>query len=146
MIVGKQGTKTWRETIKLGGATIVSKATVKLLGMYISSDLSWNYHINLLIPKLNQGLGLLKRLATRLPRATLLPVVHGVLLSRVRYGIALFESVRTTEEDPLLKAMQELQVIPNNTMRFLANKKIADRITKIEDLRERTKISQPYSG
>ena len=64
-----------------------------------------------------------------------------ILLSRIRYGIALFGSVRTTEEDPLSKTMQELQIKLNNinTMRFLANKKIADRIT-IEDLRERTKI------
>ena len=139
MIIGKHGTKTQGETIKLGGATIVSKDNVKLLGMHISSDLSWNFHINSLIPKLNQGLGLLKRLATRLPRATLLPVVHGALLSKLRYGIALFGNVRISEEDPLSKTMQELQVVLNNTMRFLANKKIADRIT-IEDLRERTKI------
>ena len=91
MIVKKQGTKARRETIKLGGASKVSKDTVKLFAMHISSDLSWNHHVNLLIPKLNQGLGLLKRLATRLSRATPLLVVHGVLLSRIRYGIALLE-------------------------------------------------------
>ena len=60
-------------------------------------------------------------------------------MSKIRYGIALFGNVRISEEDPLSKTMQELQVVLNNTMRFLTNKKIADRIT-IEDLRERTKI------
>ena len=48
----------------LNGSQIMSVLTEKDLGVHISTKLSWNYHIDVIISKANKMLGMIKRTCT----------------------------------------------------------------------------------
>ena len=47
--------------IEIGGEKLVSGETEKLLGMYVSSDLDWTVHVDMVCKALKQRLGILKK-------------------------------------------------------------------------------------
>ena len=72
-------------------------------------------------------MGLLRQLASKLPKNCLLPVVQGLIVSDVRYGLALFREIRTSDQDPTSSNMKQILVLINNVARFLTNKQLNDR-------------------
>ena len=51
-------------TYTLNGSQIMSVKTEKELGVYVSTKLSWNNHIDVIISKANTMLGMIKRTFT----------------------------------------------------------------------------------
>ena len=139
MIMCRNKVDVSKETLRLGDAMITAKSEVKLLGMKISSDLSWKGQVRETVQKINQGLGVMRRLATRIRRDELLPVVQGIIMSKLRHGIAIFGSVRTCSEDPICTSMKTLQTAINKVMRILANKKLNDCVP-VKEMIETTSI------
>ena len=52
----------------IGGETVVSTDSEKLLGIYINSSFDWNTHIEKLVIKLKQRMGILKRIKKKSPK------------------------------------------------------------------------------
>jgi len=125
-------------SLKVAGSEIEESKTMEMLGLTLSNNLKWDDHINKLIRTLKGVNGLLSRLAAHVPRQSLLPVVHGLLLSRIRYGLAVFGETRTQEEDPTHGLMSSLQKEMNKALRLVCGRKICDRVT-IDSLLQTTK-------
>ena len=52
----------------IGGATLTSKTSEKLLGLNVAANLNWDIHIEKLCVKLKQRLGMLKRIKSKIGR------------------------------------------------------------------------------
>ena len=58
-----------------------------------------------------------------------MPVVHGLVLSHVRFGASLYGKARTTKKSKKIGLMSGIQTIINDTMRTVASKKRSDKIS-----------------
>jgi len=67
-------------------------------------------------------------------------VATATLISKMRYCLGIFGIVKTNISQPQCKMMHDLQVVLNNMMRLILNKRVADKI-RIEELCERTGIT-----
>lgn len=63
---------------------------VKFLGITIQSDLGWLSHINTILPKLNKGLFLLRKLYSIVSKEVLLQVYYGYIHSHLTYGTLIW--------------------------------------------------------
>ena len=117
------------DRIGVGGVMIDSKLSVKLLGVTITSKLSWKEHVEKLLTELNVCSGAMKRLAQKLPWKSLIPLIHGHILSRIRYAIAIYGVPRLEDGDLLNYSTIKIQIFLNHVMRFIKGKKKSDRIS-----------------
>ena len=139
LILSKERNMIHKEIIKIGGAHINASESVRLLGMTIDNALTWENHVDSVINRIQQGMGLLKHLATKLPKQMFTPVTHGLVLSKLRYGLAVYGDVRIEEGDPTPGRMRKLQVALNRIARFLTGIRLQDKI-KTEELLQRAKL------
>ena len=75
---------------RVGGETLSSRDSEKLLGMHISSDLDWRVHIDELCRTLNQRLGMLRRIKHKVNRDKLHIIAEAIFTSKIRYGLAVY--------------------------------------------------------
>lgn len=68
------------------GCLSVSILNHKYLGVSISEDLTWNHHVELLTTKINQRLGLLKRIKYLLPFKARMLFYNGLVLPLFDYA------------------------------------------------------------
>jgi len=111
------------------GSIIQESPTMEMLGIVLSNDLKWTSHINKLLGNMRNVNGLLSRLAAHVPKSDLLPVVHGLLISRIRYGLAVFGRVKLNENEPENGEMNSIQVEMNRALRLVCGKKLSDQIS-----------------
>ena len=88
----------------------------KLLGITISNDLKWENHIVCkdpagLLGRLAKRVGMLKRVSSLVHYRKLLPIIHGIFMSTLVYGISVYGG--TTK-----KMTACLQVLQNKTARL----------------------------
>jgi hypothetical protein len=121
-----------REPVQLciGGDNIQSSNTETLLGMKLSSDLTWSDHIQALLSTLRQRIGIIRRLRYKISKAGLKVVVEGIFNSLIRYGVALYCKPRLTEGDKSNSVLEELQVLQNEVMRITLGYKMKDHIRR----------------
>ena len=122
------------ETIcmEIAGEKLKSKESEKLLGIKVSSDMSWKCHIDYICSKMNQRLSILRRLKNKVPQEKLRIIAGAIFTSVARYGIAVYSKPRL-HSDPLREDLQRLQVIQNKMFRLLAGKKLPDKV-RVENL------------
>lgn len=101
-----------------------------MLGFQISQDLDWKDHIEKLIEKLNTRTALISRLVkTGWPAGTLSIVGEALCNSLIRYGSAVYATVRISEICPTNGMMKQLQLMQNNMMRTILKLKRHDQIS-----------------
>ena len=122
------------ETIcmEIAGEKLKSKESEKLLGIKVSSDMSWKCHIDYICSKMNQRLSILRRLKNKVPQEKLRIIAGAIFTSVARYGIAVYSKPRL-HSDPLREDLKRLQVIQNKMFRLLAGKKLPDKV-RVENL------------
>ena len=73
---------------------ITDSGKVRILGMNIQGNMTWNSHLETgdkpLLPKLRKNLGLLKSLGKKLPPGTRNTLATGLLLSRINYLVGVW--------------------------------------------------------
>ena len=69
---------------------IKPQQTLKLLGAYISADLSWNYQVSILMKQLNYRLNTLKMIAHYCSMKTLKSIAQSIIISKILYTIQLW--------------------------------------------------------
>ena len=73
-------------TNTLNGSQIMSVKTEKELGVYVSTKLSWNNHIDVIISKANKMLGMIKRTCNNeCDRKTLITLYKSLVRSQLEY-------------------------------------------------------------
>ena len=74
-------------TYTLKGSQIMSVTTEKDLGVHISTKLSWNNHIDVIISKANMMLGMIKRTCTnKCDQKTLIILYKSIVQSQLEYA------------------------------------------------------------
>jgi len=125
----------------IGGETIASTDSEKLLGLHINSSFEWSTHIEELMIELKKRMGLLKRIKKRVPKDKLIIIAEAIFNSKIRYGIAAYlipiferEDVKMGKLSPHAK---ELQVVQNSMVRVILGLKQANHVNMKE---QRVKI------
>ena len=120
----------------IGGEKLQSKESEKLLGLQVSSKLDWKVHMDKLCITLRQRLGLLRRIQYKIPREKLLIIAEAIFVSKIRYGLPVYYKPRLTDEDPMCKSQDALQVLHNDMLRLIAGHRRSDR-TNMKELRSK---------
>ena len=135
-------TKEKREdkiTLKIGNTSIEETNEEKLLGVTISNDLTWHRHIDNTVIAINQRTLMLKRLSYSIPREKMGVLVHGLILSKIRYALPVYGRMSLKIDDPKNQDMQALEIKVNNIRRLMTGNKLSDRVPNMV-LREQTGI------
>eukprot|EP00095_Tigriopus_kingsejongensis_P001904 maker-scaffold287_size221780-snap-gene-1.30 protein:Tk01904 transcript:maker-scaffold287_size221780-snap-gene-1.30-mRNA-1 annotation:"carbohydrate sulfotransferase 11" len=99
---------------------------------YSISNLGWNRQFASLVADLNRRMGLVKRLLHWIPRSQMKPVIEGLIMSKLRYGLPIFGQIRLTDQDCQTGNMKQVQVFLNKLMRLLAHKCLIDKVPTVE--------------
>ena len=128
-------------SVDIGGETLSSTYTEKLLGLHINADLKWNTHIDEISSELKKRIGILKRIKEKVPADKISIMADAIFNSVIRYGIAVYLVPTYEKED--LKARKlssetyDLQVLQNKMLRVIHGLRISNRVNMVE---LRTKI------
>ena len=114
-------------TMEIAGENITSVSSEKLLGLHFSSAVDWHVHIDNTVLKLNQRLGILRRLKGKIPLKKLKIIAEAIFTSVARYGIAVYSKPRL-HSDPMVEDLHKLQVTQNKLFRLLDGKSKKDKV------------------
>jgi ribonuclease P/MRP protein subunit RPP40 len=126
----KREGRTASSSVRVGNESVQESSSEKLLGFTLSSDLSWKEHVHGkkgLLAQLNQRLYLISRLSSFVHREQLKVVADGLWTSKLRYGLAIFGSLRMSENDSKCKMGTELQIAQNKLLRLLTGSRLSDK-------------------
>lgn len=126
---GKRGSS--EVSLKIGEHQLRESKTEKLLGLRISSDLKWREHMagkGGICSAIRSGIFAIRRLMEVLPRRCLARVADSLILSKVRYGLEVYGTLRLTEEGQPVEA-KRVQVLLNDLMRLLTGTLKKDRVS-----------------
>ena len=119
--------------IQVGETKIKARESLKLLGMRISANLKFGEHIKDISGAISRQLGVVKRLAGEIPKRSLIPIIDSLILSKIRYGISIYGTIRLGDQDAQNTHMLELQRLQNNALRILHNVDLQDK-KRVEDM------------
>ena len=118
--------------IKIGSDMVTREFTAKLLGIQFQDNQKWNTQVHGkggLLSSLNSRLYFIRRLKNHLAFKSILKLVDGLFMSRLRFGIQLLGKVRTSTEDMVCAEFKALQLVQNNLLRTLNGSKIKDMVS-----------------
>ena len=117
-------------TLKLGDHTIPCQTETKFLGVWIDKNLDWNKHVDVLLIKLRQNVGLLKKSKNILDRPALRTVYYAHIHSHLSYAILIWGSMLST------KQIQKLQKVQNTCLKIIEpSMNISESFKKLKILR-----------
>jgi hypothetical protein len=119
-------------SVQVGGVSVEESPSEKLLGFTLSNDLSWSEHVHGkggLLTQLNQRLFLISRLSSFVYKERLKVVADGLWMSKLRYGLPIFGSLRMSENEPKCKMGTDLQIAQNKLLRLLTGSRLTDKKT-----------------
>ena len=119
-------------TLKIGSETVPRDSAAKLLGITFQDNQQWKtqvYGKGGLLSALNSRLYFIRRLKNHLALKSVLKLVDGLFMSKLRYGVQLLGKVRTSNEDSECTVFKDIQLIQNNLLRTLNGTKIKDRVS-----------------
>ena len=117
--------------LKLGGHTIPCRTETKFLGVWIDKNLDWKKQVDVLLTKLRQNVGLLKKSKNILDRYALRSVYYAHIHSHLSYAISVWGSMLSP------KQIQKLQKVQNTCLKNHGTKykyhRILQKAKNIED-------------
>lgn len=108
--------------IIIGNSTVPFSESCKNLGVFISSDLTWNDQISSIISKVNYSLSLFYKKSQALPIDVKKLLANQLLLPHFEYSCIVYNSLTAYLETKLLK-------LQNSCIRFIYNLKKGEHIT-----------------
>ncbi|KFM75418.1 RNA-directed DNA polymerase from mobile element jockey, partial [Stegodyphus mimosarum] len=109
------GKKSCEENfLKLDGVSIPTEDHVKILGMWFDSKLSWNFHINKIVPKLERMLNAFKFIASPkcgVRKVDLVNIANATIRGRIEYGSCLLISASQQNK-------KKLEIVYNHALRL----------------------------
>ena len=121
---------SFQKKILENGKTIHESEKTTFLGVELTNNLCWKTHIEKVCQTVSIRTGLISRLKFKLNPTQLTVIVHGIILSHIKYCLSVFASVRIREEDPRNASFDKLQVQLNNIARLLHNIRPKDCVSR----------------
>ncbi len=123
------------EQVRVGDAIISESKSEKVLGVQITSSLSWKKHTEQVLSRMTSGIYSLKRLQPLLCTKHLKMIADGLVMAHARYcaPVYLSEKIRLTNDAPLSLELKRLQVKQNSLLRTLLKIKKIEHV-KIADM------------
>ena len=106
---------TKRLNFRISGQKINPITSVKYLGVFLNDSLSWDTHLNNLIPKLNRAIGLLAKIRHYTPKYLLKTIYYSLFNSHLIYASQIWG--QSTSEH--LRKLVELQEKALTIINFL---------------------------
>ena len=111
--------------LKLGDFAIPCCTQTKFLGIWLDKNLDWNKHIDILLRKLKQNVGLLRKSKNMLDKMALRSLYYAHIHSHLSYSISIWGSMLNN------KQIQKLQKLQNTCLGILEpTLKIPDSLKK----------------
>ena len=82
--------------------SLKSKVFIKYLGVLIDQNLSWKYHIDSIVTKISENVGLIARLRHTVPRPILLNIYNSLIHPYLTGGLAGWGQVYKTHLNKIL--------------------------------------------
>lgn len=114
----KNKTAIIKKSVSLRSTAVEIVPSIKILGVIFQENLSWDSHVNFLIAKLSQVLGLLYRNRHILPRNIMLLVYNTLFLSRINYCHLVWASTTQTNLHGVHKLQKKFVRILENVPMF----------------------------
>ena len=97
-IVFRPNRKTINQTftLKLNQKTIRESTKIKYLGVLLDNKLSWSLHITELCKKISRAIGMLFKMKSLCPTATLKSIYYSLFHSHLSYGISVWGTAKTS--------------------------------------------------
>ena len=111
-------------TINFRGTIIQESRTVKNLGLYMDRYLNFTDHVSRLVSKCTGTLIALIHIKHTLPRSAIRPIVNALVMSSVRYCLAIYGTCTSTEK-------HRVQKIINFAARVISGKKKFEHISDV---------------
>ena len=73
------------------------------------------------ISSLNKRLFTLRRLRNHVSNSSLIKMVDGLFMSKIKFGLQLIATVRLCESDPCNKDIESIQKVQNKLLRMITN-------------------------
>ena len=122
-------------TITIDNNQIEDTPHARVLGLQVDNDMGWEGHIfgkGGLISTLTSSLFLLRRISRHVSHDLIKPIVDGIFISHIRYGLQLFGRVRMENSDKKTQCMKSIQTLLNKAARFMLNIKLSDHVSTDE--------------
>ena len=123
--------------LKIGGEEVVREETATLLGIQFQDNQKWKTQIQGkggVISSLNSRIYMLRRLKSHLSTKSILKLVDGLFMSKIRYVLQLYGKVRMTAEDAVNGDIQALQKSQNDLLRMLNGTSAKDEVSIVSML------------
>ena len=117
------------EKVNVRGVEVTENDHVKLLGVIISKDLSWELQLKKVLKEIQSKIGVLNRLKLYLNKADLSIIAQSLVTSTLRYCLPVFGKVRTNEEDAIHEHSKNIQIALNDIVRLISGNKRKDHIS-----------------
>ena len=89
---------------------------------------------------LNRRLFSIRQLRNHLNTTSLMKLVDGLFISKIRYGLQLIGKVRILESDPSNKDIENVQKVQNKLLRMFTNTKLQDMVSTSSLLKQTNMI------
>ena len=133
IIFGQSGASS----VKVGEAIIEERPDEKLVGVWLTKDLSWEKNFREQEQALLVRIGILRRLSWHLPRKTVLRCISPIFTSKLTYGLELMADPlkHYNQDQPKCSIIIRLQRLLNEAVRAALGLKRADKISEAELMR-----------
>ena len=98
MIFSPRNEKPKELNLKLGTQNILICTHTKFLGVWLDKNLDWNKHVDTLLIKLKQNIGLLRKSKNMLKKAALKSVYYAHFHSHLSYSISVWGSMLSAKQ------------------------------------------------
>ena len=126
--------------IKINGKRLYESNYVKYLGVLLDSHLKWNFHTDLLAPKLSRALGMLSKLRHLVNSSTLRSVYFAIFSSLMTYGSLVWGQNLNKHIERIIK-LQDRAIRIINFASFNDSRGELYRKSKILKFRDQIKLS-----
>ena len=125
--------------IKIDGKRLLPSNYVKYLGLYIDSHLKWNYHTDILAPKLSRALGMLTKIRHYVSKITLRTIYFGIFSSILTYGCQIWGQILNKNVNRIIK-LQDKVIRVINFSHYNASRNLLYNDSKILKLTDNIKL------
>ena len=128
--------------LRIGREEVAREETATLLGVQFQDNQQWKTQIygkGGVISSLNSRIYMLRRLKSHLTMKSILKLVDGLFMSKIRYGLQLYGKVRMSAEDAVSGDIQALQKTQNDLLRMLNGTNVKDGVS-IESMLSKFKL------
>ena len=99
--------------IKIDGKKLLPSKYVKYLGLYIDSHLKWNFHTDILAPKLSRAIGMISKIRHYVNQNTLRTIYFGIFSSILTYGCQIWGQFVNNNINRIIKLQDKVIRIIN---------------------------------